>query len=160
NEIHAAGIGAGPSPLYSAQPVKVAGGVQFASISVGRTHVCALTDEGQAYCWGTGSVGERGDGQSGSGQHRLAPHPVLTAARHAHVAAGDEFNFALTAEGALYFWGRVLLPDSGGSALPPSSIPTRVAEDERWVFETVSSGGGHVCGVDVAGVVWCWGWNS
>nr|PZM91358.1 MAG: hypothetical protein DIU72_10040 [Pseudomonadota bacterium] len=160
NEIHAAGIGAGPSPLYSAQPVKVAGGVQFASISVGRTHVCALTDEGQAYCWGTGSVGELGDGQSGSGQYRLAPHPVLTEARYAHVAAGDEFNFALTAEGALDFWGRMLIPGSTGSALEPSVVPYRVAEDERWVFTNVSSGRGHFCGVDDEGVIWCWGWNS
>jgi len=160
NEEPSAGIGAGPSPLYSAQPVQVAGSVQFESISVGRTHVCALTAQGEAYCWGLGVVGELGDGASGSGHHRNAPHPVQTGARYAHIAAGDGFTFALTAEGALDFWGRLLLPDSGGSALPPSSIPTRVAEDERWVFETVSSGGGHVCGVDVAGVVWCWGWNS
>ena len=54
-------------------PVRVAGGVRFASISVGITTTCGLTHEGDAYCWGWNGFGQLGDG---SETNRLTPVPV------------------------------------------------------------------------------------
>ena len=36
-------------------PVAVSGGLQFASVSVGKFHTCGVTTDGTAYCWGVGN---------------------------------------------------------------------------------------------------------
>jgi alpha-tubulin suppressor-like RCC1 family protein len=45
------------------QPTRVVGGLQFRSIAVGSRHSCSLTPAGEAYCWGLGGLGQRGDGK-------------------------------------------------------------------------------------------------
>lgn len=40
-------------------------GFDFADISVGREHVCALSQAGRAYCWGSNSKGQLGNGSTG-----------------------------------------------------------------------------------------------
>lgn len=41
---------AGPSG-YSAEPVELAGGHRFASVSVGTLHACGVDTQGRAWCW-------------------------------------------------------------------------------------------------------------
>jgi alpha-tubulin suppressor-like RCC1 family protein len=44
-------------------PLQVAGRQRFVSLSAGLgTHVCGVTDRNNLYCWGSGSLGQRGDG--------------------------------------------------------------------------------------------------
>jgi alpha-tubulin suppressor-like RCC1 family protein len=45
-------------------PVPVAGGLTFQAVSSGLYHSCGLTSTGAAYCWGTSTRGEIGDGAS------------------------------------------------------------------------------------------------
>jgi hypothetical protein len=47
-----------------AQPLAVSGGLTFAAVTTAFTHSCGVTTTGQAYCWGSGSWGELGDGGS------------------------------------------------------------------------------------------------
>jgi alpha-tubulin suppressor-like RCC1 family protein len=42
--------------------VQVPAGSVLVSISVGRTHACAVNDRGAAYCWGSGTEGQLGNG--------------------------------------------------------------------------------------------------
>ena len=56
-------------------PIAVASGVAFASISAGSSHTCALTSEGDIWCWGRGIEGQLGDGLS---QTSSAPVRVAT----------------------------------------------------------------------------------
>jgi len=48
-------------------PNRVSGWREFAAISAGLgDHVCGLTVSGSVYCWGAGSMGQRGDGSRGN----------------------------------------------------------------------------------------------
>ena len=48
----------------STSPARVSGELSFSSISAGGDHSCALTPAGAAYCWGAGSFGQLGNGDT------------------------------------------------------------------------------------------------
>lgn len=59
------------------EPVRVSGYRDYAQLSVGQgQHSCALTTAGNVYCWGTGSMGQRGDGRTSAGE--WSPVKVMT----------------------------------------------------------------------------------
>ncbi|MBI2072404.1 MAG: hypothetical protein HYT81_05095 [Gemmatimonadetes bacterium] len=57
-------------------PVAVTGGLSFVSVSAHTQHVCGLSVDGVAYCWGLGSDGQLGDGRKGSGTFAIEPVKV------------------------------------------------------------------------------------
>ena len=50
--------------LASTTPSGVAGGLPLTWVTAGVMHTCALTDAGQAYCWGNDGWGQLGNGDS------------------------------------------------------------------------------------------------
>jgi alpha-tubulin suppressor-like RCC1 family protein len=51
----------------STVPTRIAGWRLFSEITTGQgDHTCALTISGNVYCWGAGSLGQRGDGRTGA----------------------------------------------------------------------------------------------
>lgn len=58
-------------------PTPVGGGLSFAAISANTQHVCGLTTDGIAYCWGSASDGQLGDGSKGQTLIRIEPVKVL-----------------------------------------------------------------------------------
>jgi alpha-tubulin suppressor-like RCC1 family protein len=61
----------------STLPIRVSGWRVFSSITAGQgDHACGLTVAGNVYCWGAGSMGQRGDGSTTAGEWspvRIAP---------------------------------------------------------------------------------------
>ena len=55
------------------EPSPVSGGLAFQSMSAANQHVCGLTTDGDAYCWGLGSEGQLGDGSKGQNAFAIAP---------------------------------------------------------------------------------------
>ena len=55
-------LGNGDITNYQRIPSAVLDITNFANISGGSSHSCGLTEDGQAYCWGWGERGQRGDG--------------------------------------------------------------------------------------------------
>ncbi|MCH8344219.1 MAG: hypothetical protein IH983_09540, partial [Planctomycetes bacterium] len=51
--------------------------LRFETLTPGVNHVCGITNGGDTYCWGSGEVGELGDGQSGTSYLNLVPQRVL-----------------------------------------------------------------------------------
>ncbi len=57
-------------------PLAVKGGLQFSVISAATQHVCALSTNRVAYCWGLGSEGQLGDGSKGETVFKTEPTKV------------------------------------------------------------------------------------
>ena len=79
-------------------------GVRVHSVSVGASHMLALTREGSVLSWGNGEYGRCGNGR----RQQLEPAPVELLRGHmgVAVAAGSQHSLALTAEGKLFAWGK------------------------------------------------------
>ena len=93
------GDGAGASPR-SEVPVRVQFEQPFRSIHAGYYQTCALDMEGRAWCWGSNTSGQNGDG---SEEARHAPVPVATERSFSALAPGDRFVCGISD------WTRVVL---------------------------------------------------
>jgi alpha-tubulin suppressor-like RCC1 family protein len=170
-------------------PIPVSSGLILSSIGAGSTHSCGLTSSGAAYCWGTNSSGELGDG---SFVDKFTP-VVVPGHTFDALSVGDIHNCALEGNTA-YCWGANNGGALGTGFVPPASnTPLQVlgghafalvsAGHQRscalttgnavycWggtpalmngglTFTTVSDGGSHACGLTTGGVAYCWGENN
>ena len=176
-------LGAGTNGGFSDTPVSVVGGLQFASISAGGDHTCAVTTAGAAYCWGSNFDGQLGNGGTG-GQ---SPSPVAVAGGLTFTrisastgtrsviaplstvrwkASGSGHTCGLTSGGAIYCWGDNADLQLGrgpfSGAAGPSGSPVQVLGGELpggVTFVSVSTGSRHSCAVGSDGSGYCWGSN-
>lgn len=134
-------------------PTPVAGDVAFVDIALGAEHACALSDAGEAYCWG-----ENGDGRLGTGtaDARTTPARVMHDVAFAQLALGNLHTCGIAGSGALYCWGSNSdgqLGDEGGNALAPRAV----LPDQD--FSDIAAGAHHTCALTTGGVTYCWGDN-
>ena len=130
----------------------------FTSIAVGAYHNCALTQQGQAFCWGSNNHGRLGNN---SNENSLVPTPTAGGQRFTALAAGGLNTCGLTSEGVIFCWGGMHgtgLERLGGTEPPIAFTPERVKSQER--FRQVVSGGGQVCALNTSGRAFCWGGNE
>jgi hypothetical protein len=159
-------LGACPSPVFSPPecsifPIRVKGGERFVRAAAGQMHTCALTRDGEAYCWGSNFYGELGDGRTTSGGR--TPTLVTTASRFASIYAGGNYTCALTASGAAYCWGRDgsgqlglgVVPTERCNDIPCNTTPAPVAGG--LTFVELALGWEYACGRTAAGAIYCWG---
>ncbi len=144
------------SPLYVTVTASAPEPVRFVSVSAGADHVCALTDHGQAYCWGSNEFGQLGMGSADAIPHPV-PARVIGNAEFTTVVAGLMHTCGLVRDGAAMCWGANDTAQLGDGTLKPSPGPVRVASDIR--FQTIGPGGTHTCAVSVDGIGYCWGGN-
>jgi hypothetical protein len=106
--------------------VPLPAGVTFVAVSVGYTHACALTDGGQAYCWGSNESGQLGTGDLVG---RQTPAPVVGGHTFTMIDAGQQSTCALTEDSKAYCWGRNSHGTIGLGTRTPSSVdvPTLAA---------------------------------
>ena len=69
--------------------------LQFRQIDVGGDHACGTTLDSLAYCWGSNSSGQLGDGTKIT---PLKPVPVEGRRRWRHVSPGGAFSCGVTSE--------------------------------------------------------------
>jgi alpha-tubulin suppressor-like RCC1 family protein len=123
-------------------------------VTAGSDHTCAITDRGEAYCWGANTSGQLGDGTR---TRRLVPTRVAGALRFLSISAGYGHTCA-SATNSGYCWGRSDRGQVGDGALGERLTPMAVAGGR--VFRTINAGRLHTCGVTVADQAFCWGWGG
>ncbi len=112
-------------PLGS-PPVAVATELRFLDISAGSLHTCAITMDGEAYCWGGDGLGQLGDGRvtNEPGKKNL---PSLATPDNSFVdfvtiSAGRFSSCAVTDRQTGYCWGF----GTGSAAQPFSHTPVQI----------------------------------
>jgi alpha-tubulin suppressor-like RCC1 family protein len=135
DELGGLGTGGGPS---SSTPVPVSGGLRFASIEVSSehspAHVCAVTPEGAAYCWGSSEWGELGSLPGAETcAYQGAPRPCATVPRRVAgdlvfraVSPGLSHTCAVTTDDVPYCWGGNYFGQAGRSSGRAVYTPHRV----------------------------------
>ena len=130
-------------------PQLVQAGLQFASISAGQRHTCAITRGREAYCWGSNDAGQVAD--FGGGGPPLVK--VQSSLPWTQITAGFSHTCAVRSDGLLVCWGSNDRGQLGNGGLLPgttrANVPSPVA--------TASAGQSRTCARTIAGVVYCWG---
>ena len=125
--------------------------VYFTEMAVGGGHLCGLTSEGAAYCWGDNSQGQLGDGTR---TNRTAPTAVRATVRFTDISVGASHTCALGADGSAWCWGANKAGQLGDNSIDLRNRPVLVRGREA--FQSLSAGGSHTCGVR-GNKVYCWG---
>jgi alpha-tubulin suppressor-like RCC1 family protein len=119
---------------------------RFASVTTGSAHSCALTTDGEAYCWGSNYAGELGLG-AGADSTVAEPRRVRGGLRFRSLHAGSHSTCGIDLNDALHCWG-------GTGSEPSAAWPEiRFASLSPHMYN-------HVCGVTTARAVGCWGRNE
>jgi alpha-tubulin suppressor-like RCC1 family protein len=145
-------------------PVRVAApvGVTFASVSAGAGHSCGLAAAGGvAYCWGTNSSGQLGDG-SATNNMQLTPTLVRAPAGVTFTAVTTGFfhSCGLATSGDVYCWGANFNGQLGDNTTTDKPTPVRAIAPAGVTFAQVDAGYVHTCALTPSGNAYCWGYNA
>ena len=139
--------------------------LRFASITVGASTVCALSFQGDVYCWGRNRTGGLGTGGTGD---TSSPTLVTGGLSFVQIDAGhasneggwfDGFACGVTDQAEAYCWGHNLYGQLGnGTSGNDIGYPVLVAADLSW--SSVVAARDHACGLTETGTAYCWGRNG
>jgi alpha-tubulin suppressor-like RCC1 family protein len=134
-------------------PFAVAGGYSFRPIIAHDGNViCAVATDDQAYCWGTGYLG------NGTMDYVRTPTVVIGGLRFTSLTASDAGHCGTVVGGAAYCWGGNANGRLGNGTPVALLVPTAVTGGHEFTHLTMSQD--HACGVATDGNAWCWGGND
>jgi len=159
--------------VVNGEPVNNMG--QVFLIEAGASHTCAALSRtglllgspihaSELYCWGDGADGRLGTGDSTS---RLTPRIVSNSAvlsavgapeLHRSLSAGFAHGCAVWPDGVARCWGSNSSGELGvGDFNPRPPAPQEMSVATLW--QAISAGHGHSCGLSASGGARCWGGN-
>ncbi|MEW6777548.1 MAG: hypothetical protein AB1405_14720, partial [Bdellovibrionota bacterium] len=129
----------------------------WAEVSGGANHTCAIKTDSSLWCWGEGGQGQLGS--SGTFDTNFPSQEVTGATDWAQVSAGRNYSCAVKTGGSLWCWGTNGSGQLGNNGTVPAPSPAREASlSSDWA--QVSAGLTHTCAVKTGGTLWCWGQNQ
>nr|WP_255216008.1 hypothetical protein [Pseudenhygromyxa sp. WMMC2535] len=142
-------------------------GELVSQVAAGGSHTCALTQSGGVRCWGLGSDGQLGYGNTQTigdeGDLSLLADVELGGVAATGVVAGQLHTCALLEDGDVRCWGS---SDSGTLGLQDyqtvgdDETPAAFDPVEVDPIDMIASTRNHVCTVTQGGMVVCWGLNN
>ncbi|PKN59038.1 MAG: hypothetical protein CVU56_02795 [Deltaproteobacteria bacterium HGW-Deltaproteobacteria-14] len=123
----------------------------FVQVDGGEEHTCAVTNDGQVWCWGVGEYGQLGRGVF-EGADPLSPGRVPNLGGVIQVHAGRYMTCARTAAGQTWCWGGEHLGNGQvGWSASPLQIPALTGAT------SIAIGEFHACATLATGGIKCWG---
>lgn len=136
-------------------------------ISVGYSHTCALTDNGQVYCWGENDVGQLGYGNFSNSYSYNTPtvNGALPFTKKAiAVEASNRRSCAVFEDQTMKCWGSNLSGTAGGDFLiaygDNESVATKPVVNIGESVKSIAVGNYNSCVVTSQDRVRCWGENG
>lgn len=148
-------LGDNGAPSDANAPVSVAmPGVAFVDIAAGDSHACALSADGDIYCWGEDGDEQLGDGAGATDQD--APGFVDQFATS--VTASAKNGCAMFLGGAAGCWGDDASGQLGnGLTTGTKDAPVSVEMPAGKRFTSIASSATHACALASDGTAYCWG---
>lgn len=133
-------------------PVTMPSGVDsFASIYAGKTHMCALDTDGDAYCWGKNEYGRTGVGTTSS--YTMVPTAVLGGLKFSTLNPANYNTCGLTTGAKAYCWGYGGWNGNGNGN--ETSSPSAVVGNRS--FTMMVNAPETFCAQQGSGELYCWG---
>ncbi|MBU1238185.1 hypothetical protein KKF84_04595 [Myxococcota bacterium] len=131
----------------------------FTTIAAGMLHRCALDDMGNAWCWGSNTDSQLGDGTTTTAS---TPIGVLMPSQRLFwgLSTGREHSCAIDDLGNAWCWGKGSYYRLGNGEEINQSTPEPVTMPPERTFDSISAGEYHTCAIDDLGNAWCWGHNG
>lgn len=143
------GLGNGPSRITPGD-----GSLRFVALRGGVDHLCGLTADSVAYCWGGNTYGQLGDGTRVA---RDRPTRVSTTLKLLAISASVFSTCALDGRGRAYCWGQNEYGAVGDGTAAEGSFVLRPKAVANGVRFTALDGGWPNCGIGRDQRVYCWG---
>lgn len=124
---------------------------------------CALSTDGEAYCWGLGTLGQLGNGINANSNIPVkVDRSALTGqSKFKDIAVGNTHACALSIDAQVYCWGQAGQGRLGnGTTTPDRNKPVLVVTSGISNFKgftQLALGNGHSCALEQSGRVFCWG---
>lgn len=122
------------------------------NISVGARHTCAISQDGDLYCWGDNRFGQ----VDPTSDETSFPNPTLVSPeeRFVSVAAGDTHSCAISTRGELFCWGTGEQGQLGLGNLERAETLKKVSTSR---FLRLDAGPTHTCAISFENQLYCWG---
>jgi alpha-tubulin suppressor-like RCC1 family protein len=133
------------------------------TISAGFEDACALTADGNVFCWGANASGQLGNGSISAAS--ATPVEVLNSdgksalVEVVAISSGTDGNCAVTSSGATECWGANASGQLGNGGSANSSTPVAVSGLASEAA-AIATGAQHTCVATSAGTAQCWGANA
>jgi alpha-tubulin suppressor-like RCC1 family protein len=126
----------------------------WAQVSTGGGHTCAIKLDGTLFCWGLNDDGQLGDGTVTS---TLEPVQEMTLATDwASVSSGLHYTCATKVDGRLFCWGVNEVGQLGRGNTEPSLVPVQ-EQTGATNWAQIAAGMQHTCATRMDGSLYCWG---
>jgi len=143
--------------INRSSPVQtVAGGTNWANVSIAGLSTAGIKTDGTLWTWGYNYYGDLGT--NNRTYHSSPVQTIAGGTNWSKVAVSENSKLAIKTDGTLWAWGRDEQGQLGDNASNPKSSPVQtIAGGTNWT--EVSAGGYTSAAIKTDGTLWTWGAN-